>query len=78
MIQMAKSTRDSTKNVRLTVRGTPRKRNPKAGTPVVVRLQDDESRQLDDWIAQQRHEHLSRPEAVRRILKLFFGKGTYR
>jgi hypothetical protein len=74
---MAKSTRDSTKNVRLTARGTPRKRPPAPGKPFVVRLQPDQIRQLEAWMLDQ-DDVLSHPEAIRRILKLFFGKGTYR
>jgi hypothetical protein len=60
-----KSIRDSKQ--RLTVRGKPRKRAPKTGTPVVVRLQDDMLRSLDAWM--RSHGPASRPEAVRQILR---------
>jgi hypothetical protein len=69
---MVKSIRDSMKKPRLTAKGLPRKRPPKAGKPVVVRLQDDQLHRLDEWIKALPKEHLSRPEAVRRVLQLHF------
>jgi hypothetical protein len=70
---MTKSTRDSTKNVRLTARGTPRKRPPAPGKPFVVRLQPDQIRQLEAWMLRQ-DEVLSHPEAIRRILTTVLGE----
>jgi hypothetical protein len=47
----------------------PRGRRPgQTGAAVLVRLQPDELELLDTWIAA--HEPMSRPEAMRRILKL--------
>lgn len=44
------------------------KRPGQSGTLIGVRLQPDELDLLDAWIAA--HEPMSRPEAMRRILKL--------
>lgn len=65
-----KSIRDSTP--RLTTRGKPYKRATEAGTPVVTRLQKDMLRALDRWMIE--HDLVSRPEAIRQILKDALGK----
>jgi hypothetical protein len=70
---MAKSTRDSTKNVRLTARGTPRKRPPAPGKPFVVRLQPEQVRELEKWMLKQ-DDVLSHAEAIRRILAMVLGE----
>jgi hypothetical protein len=46
-----------------------RKRSPQRGAPILVRLQPNELELLDLWIAANGGE-MSRPEAMRRILKL--------
>jgi hypothetical protein len=71
---MVKSIRDSTKKLRLTARGTPRKRPPGPGQPFVVRLQPEQVRQLEAWMLRQDDEVLSHPEAIRRILAMTLGK----
>jgi hypothetical protein len=73
---MAKSTRDSTKNYGLTARGTPRKRNPAPGEPVVVRLQPHEIVQLDKWMVEQDDIPETRQEAIRRLIALVCGSRT--
>jgi hypothetical protein len=58
---MNKSTRDTTK---------PRKQRPAiTGDPVMVRVQPDMAKQLDDW---RRHQTdlPGRPEAIRRLVEL--------
>jgi hypothetical protein len=60
---MAMSTRDTTKNPYRR-----KKRPPKAGTPVQVRLQDEPLKQLDSWRAKQDGKP-SRPEAVRQLIE---------
>ena len=48
----------------------PKKRGPPAtgkGEPILVRLQPPQLAALDAWIARQ-NTHLSRPEAIRRLL----------
>jgi hypothetical protein len=64
---MTKSARDSTRPP-LTTRGTPYKRPPETGKPVVVRMQSGMIARLQLWIDAQRDEHLTQPEAIRRIL----------
>ena len=39
------------------------------GTPIVVRIHGDLMERLDDWIAKQHDLKLSRPEAIRRMLR---------
>jgi hypothetical protein len=72
---MAKSTRDSTKTIRLTAKGKPRKRNPAPGEPHVVRLQPHEIAQLDKWMVEQDDIPETRQEAIRRLIALVCGKG---
>ncbi len=67
---MAKRTRDSTKNLRLTAKGKPRKRNPAPGEPIVVRLQPHEIVQLDKWMVEQDDIPETRQEAIRRLIAL--------
>ena len=58
---MDKSTREITKS--------PKKRAATAGDPVLVRVQPDMAKQLDDW--RRRQEDLpGRPEAIRRLVEL--------
>ena len=64
---MTKSARDSTRPS-LTTRGAPYKRPPETGKPVVVRMQSGMIARLQLWIDAQRDEHLTHPEAIRRIL----------
>ena len=45
-----------------------KKRSSQTGKPILVRLQPDELELLDLWI--DANEPMSRPEAMRRILKL--------
>jgi hypothetical protein len=71
---MIKVVRDSSKSIRLTAKGTPRKRNPKAGEQVVVRLQDDRLNGVDDWIKRgirERGEVLTRAAVLRLALEQF-------
>jgi hypothetical protein len=67
---MAKRTRDSTKNLRLTAKGKPRKRNPAPGEALVVRLQPHEIAQLDKWMVEQDDIPETRQEAIRRLIAL--------
>jgi hypothetical protein len=58
---MTKSTRDTTK---------PRKQRPSiTGEPVMVRVQPDMAKQLDDWRRKQ-DDLPGRPEAIRRLVGL--------
>ena len=58
---MDKSTREITKS--------PKKRAAAAGDPVLVRVQPDMAKQLDDW--RRRQEDLpGRPEAIRRLVEI--------
>jgi hypothetical protein len=57
---MVKSTRDTTK---------PRKRPAVTGDPVMVRVQPDMAKQLDDWRRKQ-DDLPGRPEAIRRLVEL--------
>jgi hypothetical protein len=58
---MDKSTREITKS--------PKKRAAATGDPVLVRVQPDMAKQLDDW--RRRQEDLpGRPEAIRRLVEL--------
>jgi hypothetical protein len=58
---MTKSTRDTTKS---------RKRRPAMpGEPVMVRVQPDMAKQLDDWRRKQ-DDLPGRPEAIRRLVEL--------
>ena len=58
---MAKSTRDTTK---------PRKQRPATlGEPVMVRVQPNMAKQLDDWRREQ-DDLPGRPEAIRRLVEL--------
>jgi hypothetical protein len=58
---MVKSTRDTTE---------PRKpRPPVTGDPVMVRVQPDMAKQLDDWRRKQ-DDLPGRPEAIRRLVEL--------
>lgn len=41
------------------------------GTPIQVRLQPEQLKELDDWIASEGGEK-SRPEAIREILRRWF------
>ena len=61
--------------VRLTARGKPRKRNPAAGEPVVVRLQPNELDLLDTWMIGQDDIPETRQDAIRRLIALVCGKG---
>jgi hypothetical protein len=63
---MNKSTRDTTK---------PRKQRPAiTGDPVMVRVQPDMAKQLDDW--RRKQEDLpGRPEAIRRLVELGLSNG---
>jgi hypothetical protein len=63
---MAKSTRGITKKRQR------KKRPPKAGTPVVVRLQDQPLKQLDSWRSKQDGKP-SRPEAIRQLIEIVLG-----
>jgi len=56
---MGKSTRDTMK---------PRKRAPATGDPVMVRIQPEMAKALDDW--RRRQDDLpGRPEAIRRLVE---------
>jgi hypothetical protein len=58
---MEKATRDTVK---------PRKQRPKViGDPVMVRVQPDMAKQLDDWRRKQ-DDLPSRPEAIRRLCEI--------
>jgi hypothetical protein len=57
---MVKSTRDITK---------PRKRPAVTGDPVMVRVQPDMAKLLDDWRRKQ-DDLPGRPEAIRRLVEL--------
>jgi hypothetical protein len=58
---MSKSIREITKS--------PKKRAPATGDPVLVRVQPDMAKQLDDW--RRKQEDLpGRPEAIRRLVEL--------
>jgi len=58
---MTKSTRDTMK---------PRKQRPPiTGEPVMVRVQPDMAKQLDDWRRNQ-DDLPGRPEAIRRLVEL--------
>jgi len=58
---MGKSTRDTTE---------PRKQRPATtGDPVMVRVQPDMAKQLDDWRRKQ-DDLPGRPEAIRRLVEL--------
>jgi hypothetical protein len=58
---MSKSTRDITKS--------PKKRAAVTGEPVLVRVQPDMAKQLDDW--RRKQEDLpGRPEAIRRLVEI--------
>jgi hypothetical protein len=72
---MAKTTRDSTTNLRLTAKGKPRKRNPTPGAPVVVRLQPRELDLLDGWMIEQGDIPETRQDAIRRLIAIVCGKG---
>ncbi|MAF30475.1 MAG: hypothetical protein CL820_05250 [Croceicoccus sp.] len=48
---------------------TKKQRPEAAGTMVGVRLQPDDLELLDLWIAAQ-DEHMTRPEAMRRVLRM--------
>jgi hypothetical protein len=56
------STRDITKTER-------KKRPPEPGTPIMVRMQSEPLRRLDNWASHQ-HDKPSRPEAIRRLIEL--------
>jgi len=56
---MAKATRDTTKS--------PKKRAAEAGAPVMVRLQPEMAKELDDWRRKQ-DDLPGRPEAIRRLV----------
>jgi hypothetical protein len=58
---MSKSTREITKS--------PKKRAAVTGDPVLVRVQPDMAKQLDDWRRKQ-DELPGRPEAIRRLVEL--------
>jgi hypothetical protein len=58
---MTKSTREITKS--------PKKRAPVTGDPVLVRVQPDMAKQLDDWRRKQ-DDLPGRPEAIRRLVEL--------
>jgi hypothetical protein len=58
---MGKSIRDITKS--------PKKRAAVTGEPVLVRVQPDMAKQLDDW--RRKQEDLpGRPEAIRRLVEI--------
>jgi hypothetical protein len=58
---MGKSTREITKS--------PKKRADGTGDPVLVRVQPEMAKQLDDW--RRKQEDLpGRPEAIRRLVEL--------
>ena len=58
---MSKSIREITKS--------PKKRAAVTGDPVMVRVQPDMAKQLDDW--RRKQEDLpGRPEAIRRLVEL--------
>jgi len=82
---MAKTTRDSTKDLRrakpvrdegarLTAKGKPRKRNPAPGEAVVVRLQPHELGLLEAWMVEQDDIPETRQDAIRRLIALVCGK----
>jgi hypothetical protein len=73
---MVKAARDSTKNLRLTAKGKPRKRNPAPGEPFVVRLQPHEIAQLDKWMVEQDDIPETRQEAIRRLIAMMCGPQT--
>ena len=58
---MDKSSREITKS--------PRKRAAGIGDPVLVRIQPDMGKQLDDWRRKQ-DDLPGRPEAIRRLVEL--------
>jgi hypothetical protein len=61
---MGKSTREITKS--------PKKRAAVTGDPVLVRVQPDMAKQLDDW--RRKQEDLpGRPEAIRRLVEIGLG-----
>jgi hypothetical protein len=72
---MAKPTRDSAKNLRLTAKGKPRKRNPAPGEPVVVRLQPHELDLLDGWMIEQDDIAETQQHAIRRLIAIVCGEG---
>jgi hypothetical protein len=58
---MSKSIREITKS--------PKKRAASTGDPVLVRVQPDMAKQLDDW--RRKQEDLpGRPEAIRRLVEI--------
>ena len=59
---MVQSTRDNTK--------TSKKRPAETGTLVGVRFQPADLERLDDWIVSNGAPFVTRPEAVRRIIKM--------
>lgn len=58
---MGKSTREITKS--------PKKRAAATGDPVLVRVQPDMAKMLDDWRRKQ-DDLPGRPEAIRRLVEL--------
>jgi hypothetical protein len=58
---MSKSIREITKS--------PKKRAAATGEPVLVRVQPDMAKQLDDWRRKQ-DDLPGRPEAIRRLVEL--------
>jgi hypothetical protein len=58
---MPKTTREITKS--------PKKRAPVTGDPVLVRVQPDMAKQLDDWRRKQA-DLPGRPEAIRRLVEI--------
>lgn len=58
---MSKSIREITKS--------PKKRAAAAGDPILVRVQPDMAKQLDDWRRKQ-DDLPGRPEAIRRLVEL--------
>jgi hypothetical protein len=58
---MSKSTREITKS--------PKKRAAATGEPVLVRVQPDMAKQLDDWRRKQ-DDLPGKPEAIRRLVEL--------
>jgi hypothetical protein len=58
---MSKSTREITKS--------PKKRAAATGDPVLVRVQPDMAKHLDDWRRKQ-DDLPGRPEAIRRLVEL--------
>jgi len=58
---MSKSTREITKS--------PKKRPTVTGDPVLVRVQPDMAKELDDWRRKQ-DDLPGRPEAIRRLVEL--------